>query len=165
MEQLFDGLFRVLDPRAVLAIVLLRFEVLQEPEARGSSRVSGSAVLGHAETLLATMRHLITNERVRLISCPREPPPGPSFMQFAESTIRGKDSPDRQKARDWDGRFARTFSGEFAKVILRLEPLPCGQWVSSIVAEFRAGKSTVRSAYSRDGDNCAMQLRRRVQTH
>jgi hypothetical protein len=47
-------------------------------------------VLGHAETLLATMRHLITNERVRLISCPREPPPGPSFMQFAESTIRGK---------------------------------------------------------------------------
>jgi hypothetical protein len=62
MEQLFDGLFRVLDPRAVLAIVLLCFEVLQEPEARGSSRVSGSAVLGHAETLLAAMRHLITNE-------------------------------------------------------------------------------------------------------
>jgi hypothetical protein len=29
-------------------------------------------------------------------------------MQFAESTIRGKDSPDRQKARGWDGRFART---------------------------------------------------------
>ena len=68
-------------------------------------------MLGHAETLLATMRHLITNERVRLISCPREPPPGPSFMQFAESTIRGKDSPDRQKARDWDGRFARTEPG------------------------------------------------------
>jgi hypothetical protein len=29
-----------------------------------------------------------------------------------------------------------------------------------IVAEFRAGKSMVRSAYSWDGDNCAMQLRR-----
>src|SRR5207245_6745720 len=40
MEQLFDGLFRVLDPRAVLAIVLLCFEVLQEPEERRSSRVS-----------------------------------------------------------------------------------------------------------------------------
>jgi hypothetical protein len=40
-----------------------------------------------------------------------------------------------------------------------------GLRLSSIVAEFRAGKSTVRSAYSRDGDNCAMQLRRRVQTH
>ena len=54
---------------------------------------------------------------------------------------------------------------EFAKVILRLEPLPCGYWVGSIVAEFPAGKSTVQSAYSRDGDNCAMQLRRRVQTY
>jgi hypothetical protein len=29
-------------------------------------------------------------------------------MRLAESTIRGKDSPDRQKARGWDGRFART---------------------------------------------------------
>ncbi len=29
-------------------------------------------------------------------------------MRFAESTIREKDSPDRQKARGWDGRFART---------------------------------------------------------
>ena len=51
--------------------------------------------------------------------------------------------------------FAQTeFSGdEFAKAILLLEPLPCGQWVSSIVAEFRAGKSTARSAYSRDGED------------
>jgi hypothetical protein len=32
---------------------------------------------------------------------------------------------------------------EFANVIVRLEPLPCGRWVGSIVAEFRAGKSTV----------------------
>jgi hypothetical protein len=35
-------------------------------------------------------------------------------------------------------------------VILRLESLPCEKWGSSIVAEFRAGKSTVRNAYSRD---------------
>src|SRR6266568_3765342 len=62
MEQLFDGLFRVLDPRAVLAIVLLCFELLQETETRRSGRVPRSAVLGHAETLLAAMRHLITNE-------------------------------------------------------------------------------------------------------
>ena len=62
MEQLFDGLFRVLDPRAVLAIVLLCFELLQEAETRRAGRVPRSAVLGHAETLLAAMRHLITNE-------------------------------------------------------------------------------------------------------
>jgi hypothetical protein len=36
MEQLFDRLFRVLDPRAVLAIVLLCFELLQETETRRS---------------------------------------------------------------------------------------------------------------------------------
>jgi len=40
-----------------------------------------------------------------------------------------------------------------------------GSAVSSNVAEFRTGKSTVRCAYSRDGDNCAMQLRHRVQAH
>ena len=62
MEYLIDGLFRVLDPRAVLAIVLLCFELLQETETRRSGRVPRSAVLGHAETLLAAMRHLITKE-------------------------------------------------------------------------------------------------------
>jgi hypothetical protein len=62
VEQLFDGLFRVLDPRAVLAIVLLCFELLQEAETRRSGCVPRSAVLGHAKTLLAAMRHLITNE-------------------------------------------------------------------------------------------------------
>jgi hypothetical protein len=40
MEYLFDGLFRVLDPRAVLAIVLLCFELLQETETRRSGRMS-----------------------------------------------------------------------------------------------------------------------------
>jgi hypothetical protein len=39
----------------------LRFELLQEAEARRSGRVPGSAVLCHAETLLAAVRHLITN--------------------------------------------------------------------------------------------------------
>jgi hypothetical protein len=39
----------------------LRFELLQESEARRSGRVPGSAVLCHAETLLAAVRHLITN--------------------------------------------------------------------------------------------------------
>ncbi len=62
MEQLFDGLFRVLDPRAVLAIVLQCFELLQETETRRSGRVPRSAVLGHAEALLAAMHQLITNE-------------------------------------------------------------------------------------------------------
>jgi hypothetical protein len=56
-------------------------------------------VLGHAETLLAAMRHLITSESLRVNSCIREPPPGPSFIRFAERTIREKDNPDRQKAR------------------------------------------------------------------
>ncbi|OKO89757.1 hypothetical protein AC629_05975 [Bradyrhizobium sp. NAS80.1] len=89
MEKLFDGLFRVLDPRAVLAIVLLCFELLQETETRRSGRLPRSAVLSHAETLLAAMRHLITNE-----SCAahftREPPPGPSFMRFAKAQSDGK---------------------------------------------------------------------------
>jgi hypothetical protein len=57
MEQLFDGLFRILDPRAVLAVVLLCLELLQKAETRRSGRVPRSAVLGHAETLLAAMRH------------------------------------------------------------------------------------------------------------
>jgi hypothetical protein len=39
----------------------LRFELLQEAEARRSGRVPGSAVLCHAETLLAAVRHLIIN--------------------------------------------------------------------------------------------------------
>ena len=64
MEQLFDGLFWILDPRAVLAIVLLCFELLQEAETWRSRRVPRSAVLGHAETLLAAIRHSITNEKL-----------------------------------------------------------------------------------------------------
>jgi hypothetical protein len=59
MEQLFHGLFWVLDLRAILAIVLLGLKLLQETETRRSGRVSGSAVLGHAETLLAAMRHIL----------------------------------------------------------------------------------------------------------
>jgi hypothetical protein len=77
-------LFRVFDPRTVLAIGLLCVEPLQEAETRRSGRVPRSAVLGHAETLLAAMRHLITNARLS-----RAPgaSPKPSFMRFAESTI------------------------------------------------------------------------------
>jgi hypothetical protein len=59
-------LFRFFDPRAVLAIILLCVEPLQEAETRRSGRVPRSAVLGHAETLLAAMRHLITNPRLCL---------------------------------------------------------------------------------------------------
>jgi hypothetical protein len=55
--------FGVLDPRAVLPIILLRFELLQEAEARRSGRVPGSPVLGHAETFLAALRHLITKRK------------------------------------------------------------------------------------------------------
>jgi hypothetical protein len=40
MEYLSDGQFRVLDPRAVLAIVLFCFELLQETETRRSGRMS-----------------------------------------------------------------------------------------------------------------------------
>src|SRR5215510_10660842 len=68
MKEFFDGLFRVLDLRAVLAIVLLCFELLQEAETRRSSRMSRSAMLGHTETLLAALRHSITSEAVQLIS-------------------------------------------------------------------------------------------------
>jgi hypothetical protein len=39
-----------------------RFELLQETQTRRSGRVPRSAALCHAETLLAAMRHLITNE-------------------------------------------------------------------------------------------------------
>ena len=38
-------------------------------------------------------------------------------------------------------------------------------WISLIVAQFRAGKLAVLGAYSKNGDNCPMQLRCRVQTH
>src|SRR6516162_3416448 len=62
MEQLFDRLFRALDARAVLAIVLLGLKLLQETETRRSGRVPRSPVLGHAEPLLAAMRHLIATE-------------------------------------------------------------------------------------------------------
>jgi hypothetical protein len=64
-------------------IVLLCFELLQETETRRSGRVPRSAVLGHAETLLAAMRHLITNE-----SCAAHFLP---FTRFAETTIGEKE--------------------------------------------------------------------------
>jgi hypothetical protein len=67
------------------------FELLLEAETRRLGRVPRSAVLGHAEALLAVMRHLITNESCGLIACAWEPPPGPSFMRFAETTIREKE--------------------------------------------------------------------------
>ena len=54
---------------------------------------------------------------------------------------------------------------EFAKVIFRLGTAAVWEGSARLWQSFRAGKSTVRSAYSRNGDNCAMQLRRRVQTH
>jgi hypothetical protein len=72
MEKLVDGLFRVLDPGAILAIVLLCLELLQEAETRRSGRVPRSAVLCHAETLLAALRHLITNESCAPNLSPRE---------------------------------------------------------------------------------------------
>ena len=83
----------------ILAIVLVCLELLQEAETGRSGGVPRSAVLGHAETLLAAMRHLITNE-----SC------GPNFSH--PESRRGaklhavrrnydqvrKDSLDRQNA-------------------------------------------------------------------
>ena len=39
------------------------------------------------------------------------------------------------------------------------------QWVSLIVADLSTGKWAVPGAYSENGDNCQMQLRRRVRTH
>jgi hypothetical protein len=72
MEELFDRLFGVLDARAVLAIVLLGLELLQETETRRSRRVPRSPVLGHAEPLLAAMRHLIATETGQLNSPDRQ---------------------------------------------------------------------------------------------
>ncbi len=40
-----------------------------------------------------------------------------------------------------------------------------GWWVSLNVSDFHTGKWTVPGAYSENGDNCQMQLRRRVRTH
>ena len=85
MEQLLDGLFRVLDPGAILAIAPLCLELLQEAETGRSGRVARSGVLGHAEALLAAMYHLITNA-VRLISHPKAAA-GSSFTPLAETTI------------------------------------------------------------------------------
>ena len=39
------------------------------------------------------------------------------------------------------------------------------QWVSLIVADLSTGKWAVPGSYSENGDNCQMQLRRRVRTH
>jgi hypothetical protein len=108
MEQLFDGPFRILDPRAVLAIILLCFELLQETETRRSGRVPRSAVLGHAETLLAAMRHLITQRKL----CGSFLAPGSRHRSqpscgSPKARSERKDSPDRQKAGGRDGRFAR----------------------------------------------------------
>jgi hypothetical protein len=71
------------------------------------------------------------------------------------------------------GLFARLQTAAIRRPLLRqvtrlsvLAELGHSQVVGQlIVAAFRAGKSTVRGAYSEDGDNCSMQLRRRVQSH
>ncbi|MCP1845164.1 hypothetical protein ACVIHI_001915 [Bradyrhizobium sp. USDA 4524] len=99
MEQLFDRLLRVLDARAILAIVLPCFELLQETEARRLGRVPRSAVLGHAETLLTAMSHLIPTKAVRLISCARAGTAGQASCGSPKALLDGKDSPDRQGAR------------------------------------------------------------------
>jgi hypothetical protein len=80
-------LFRVLDPGAILAIVLLCLELLQEPKTGRSGRVPRSAVLGHAEPFLAAVRHLITNESCVLNLSQPGSGYGPSFMWFAETMI------------------------------------------------------------------------------
>src|SRR5206468_9209001 len=106
MEQLLDGLFRVLDPRAVLAIILLRFELLQEAEARRSGRVPGSAVLCHAETLLAAVRHLITNANSAAHFL------HPRAATGGQASWRRKDSPDHQTARGFERGQRRPGMGE-----------------------------------------------------
>jgi len=47
-------------------------------------------VLGHAETLLAAMRHLITNESCGAHFLRPGAATGTSFMRFVETTIREK---------------------------------------------------------------------------
>src|SRR5206468_10676060 len=106
MEQLLDGLFRVLDPRAVLAIILLRFELLQEAEARRSGRVPGSAVLCHAETLLAAVRHLITNANSAAHFL------HPRAATGGQASWRRKDSPDHHTARGFERGQRRPGMGE-----------------------------------------------------
>ena len=84
MEQLFNGLFRVLDLRAVLSIVLLCFELLQKAETRRPGRMPGSTMLGHAEPFLAAMRHSITDEISSTSS-------GASLVRFVGTTIKDKE--------------------------------------------------------------------------
>src|SRR5437899_9541452 len=112
MEQLLDGLFRVLDPRAVLSIILFRFELLQEAEARRSGRVPGSAVLGHAETFLAALRHLITKRK----HCSSFL--APESRHRGQASWRRKDSPDRQTARGFERSQRRPGADRRAKLLI-----------------------------------------------
>ena len=68
--------------------------------------------------------------------------------------------PTRDRAR-WRGGAA----AKLHEVRFELAYANVRQWVSLIVADLSTGKWAVPGAYSENGDNCQMQLRRRVRTH
>ena len=100
-------MFRVLDSRAVLTIVLLCLELLQKAETRRSGRMPRSAVLGHAETLLTTMRQSVTTERRAAHLLQPGVATGAKLHAVRRDHEQRKDSPDRQKARGWTVGLAR----------------------------------------------------------
>jgi hypothetical protein len=68
--------------------------------------------------------------------------------------------PTRDRARWRAGAAAKLHEVRFELAYANVR-----QWVSLIVADLSTGKWAVPGAYSENGDNCQMQLRRRVQTH
>ena len=64
---------------------------------------------------------------------------------------------------DFDGVLAQ--QQNYTKSGFELAYANVRQWVSLIVADLSTGKWAVPGAYSKNGDNCQMQLRRRVRTH
>jgi hypothetical protein len=68
--------------------------------------------------------------------------------------------PTRDRARWRAGAAAKLHEVRFELAYANVR-----QWVSLIVADLSTGKWAVPGAYSENGDNCQMQLRRRVRTH
>ena len=68
--------------------------------------------------------------------------------------------PTRDRARCRAGAAAKLHEVRFELAYANVR-----QWVSLIVADLSTGKWAVPGSYSENGDNCQMQLRRRVRTH
>jgi hypothetical protein len=87
---------------------------------------------------------------------------------FARARVRTAHMECGHRARRPTRDRARWRAGAAAKlheVRFELANANVRQWVSLIVADLSTGKWAVPGAYSENGDNCQMQLRRRVRTH